>query len=303
MSASNNIAHRKQGIAGSGLFRRIGGPEKNPSCPNESSESTSSSPLPQHTSAQNSNSNGNSNDNSNYPFPYLLYKILERTERNGESSIAEVISWLPDGRSFMVHDVDRFVVETLPHFSMNSMRVFLQRLYQCKFQVDNKTGAVASLRRRRSPTLCAAGPFYHKNFRRGQPNLLRGMLTVDAIQAILSQKLSRAATKKRRWSSSESFSSSSSSSSSSASGSSSTEPRFLSMPPIRLLKHHHNDPGTNDTVTNIFTEVRLQSTPLETSLSSTTMTDRPFHRATREINQEMSSLNIFMRDAYYQVSA
>ncbi|KAG7363726.1 HSF-type DNA-binding protein [Nitzschia inconspicua] len=43
-------------------------------------------------------------------FPWKLHMLLERTDA------ASVISWMPDGKSFLIHDKDRFSQELLPEF-------------------------------------------------------------------------------------------------------------------------------------------------------------------------------------------
>ena len=42
------------------------------------------------------------------PFPSKLYKMLEHCERTG---LGDVVSWLPHGRAFRIHDSDRFMEE------------------------------------------------------------------------------------------------------------------------------------------------------------------------------------------------
>ncbi len=44
-------------------------------------------------------------------FPQKLYKMLESASKE---SFEDVISWEPNGRSFVVRDTDKFAKEVLP---------------------------------------------------------------------------------------------------------------------------------------------------------------------------------------------
>jgi hypothetical protein len=46
-------------------------------------------------------------------FPRKLHQLLESTDKNG---LGHIISWLPDGESFKVHDIKNFTNEVLPVF-------------------------------------------------------------------------------------------------------------------------------------------------------------------------------------------
>jgi hypothetical protein len=46
-------------------------------------------------------------------FPQKLHQLLEETEKNGQW---QVISWLPDGKSFKVHDKEEFIRKIMPAF-------------------------------------------------------------------------------------------------------------------------------------------------------------------------------------------
>ena len=59
-------------------------------------------------------------------FPVKLYKIIDRIERDGLSSI---ISWLPHGRAFRIHDTGRFVKEVMTcYFYQTKMSSFTRQL-------------------------------------------------------------------------------------------------------------------------------------------------------------------------------
>jgi hypothetical protein len=46
-------------------------------------------------------------------FPVKLHKLLHAAEQNGKT---DLISWLPDGQKFKVHDKERFAAELMPHY-------------------------------------------------------------------------------------------------------------------------------------------------------------------------------------------
>lgn len=46
-------------------------------------------------------------------FPVKLMKLLHSAEQNGQN---DVIAWLPDGKTFKVHDKTRFASEIMPHY-------------------------------------------------------------------------------------------------------------------------------------------------------------------------------------------
>ena len=50
-------------------------------------------------------------------FPVKLHKVIQNTERYGFSTI---ISWLPHGRAFKIHDDDAFLEKVMPHFFFQS---------------------------------------------------------------------------------------------------------------------------------------------------------------------------------------
>jgi HSF-type DNA-binding len=54
---------------------------------------------------------GNSGDEGMNSFPQKLYKMLECAS---EESFEEIISWEPNGRCFVVRDMDKFAKEVLP---------------------------------------------------------------------------------------------------------------------------------------------------------------------------------------------
>ena len=72
-------------------------------------------------------------------FPWKLHLLLERCEYENASSVAASggvgvprdppIGWLPDGKSFKVHDKERFIKEVMPSFfGTQSFKTFQRNL-------------------------------------------------------------------------------------------------------------------------------------------------------------------------------
>jgi hypothetical protein len=68
--------------------------------------------------------NGTSRGRPEEPFPLKLHKIIELSEVEGYSSI---ISWLPHGRAFRIHNQNRFVELILPKYFFQSRFTSFQR--------------------------------------------------------------------------------------------------------------------------------------------------------------------------------
>lgn len=47
------------------------------------------------------------------PFPWKLHTLLQETEQRGEGHI---VSWLPHGRAFKIHQVKEFTAGILPRY-------------------------------------------------------------------------------------------------------------------------------------------------------------------------------------------
>ena len=64
--------------------------------------------------------------NKNEPFPLKLYRILFEAETDCNQ---DIISFCPDGRSFMIHKIDDFVTSIMPkYFTSNRMASFQRQL-------------------------------------------------------------------------------------------------------------------------------------------------------------------------------
>lgn len=92
-------------------------------------------------------------------FPLKLQRILDKLESEGNCS---VVSWLPHGRAFMVHNPDRFVHELMPlYFNQTKYSSFQRQLHMYNFQ--------------RITTGRDKGAYHHAQFQRGQPVLCQTM--------------------------------------------------------------------------------------------------------------------------------
>jgi len=86
------------------------------------------------------------------PFPALLFEILSRDE------FSDIITWLPDGKAFTVHDRQKFIEVVSPcYFQETKFGSFLRKL--------NRWGFC------RTVTASKFGAFYHKYFLRDYPSL------------------------------------------------------------------------------------------------------------------------------------
>ncbi len=60
------------------------------------------------------------------PFPHKLYRMLESVDSLG---LAHTVSWLPDGRSFLVNDPTKFMELVVPQFfNATKFRSFQRQL-------------------------------------------------------------------------------------------------------------------------------------------------------------------------------
>lgn len=66
------------------------------------------------------------------PFPWRLHQMLEEIEVQGN---AAVVSWLPDGQHFQVHNPQLFVENVIPKFfKQKSYKSFQRQLHLYGFQ-------------------------------------------------------------------------------------------------------------------------------------------------------------------------
>jgi hypothetical protein len=88
-------------------------------------------------------------------FPLKLQRILDKLEAEGKT---DIISWLPHGRAFLVHDPDRLVSDLLPvYFNQTRYSSFQRQLHMYNFQ--------------RITAGRDKGAYHHANFQRGTPQI------------------------------------------------------------------------------------------------------------------------------------
>jgi hypothetical protein len=93
--------------------------------------------------------------NQQHSFPLRLQRMLDKLEADGNASI---VSWLPHGRGFMVHDTDRFVNELMPiYFNQTKYSSFQRQLHMYNFS--------------RITTGRDKGAYWNVHFQRGKPSL------------------------------------------------------------------------------------------------------------------------------------
>jgi HSF-type DNA-binding len=117
------------------------------------------------------NGGGSSNRASDMPFPWKLHEILEYVEGsgggrgvNGElENLQAIVSWLPSGKAFKVHQPAEFEQRILPlYFRSTRLKSFQRNLSVYRFQrVD-----IDSIR----------GAYRHEFFVRGNRDLCRQIL-------------------------------------------------------------------------------------------------------------------------------
>ena len=87
--------------------------------------------------------------------------MLKHCEQEGKDNI---VSWLPDGKAFKVHNSAAFVAEILPcHFKQTKYKSFQRQLNLWGFERITK-GSTAE-----------KGAYYHKDFLRDEPSLCKSL--------------------------------------------------------------------------------------------------------------------------------
>jgi hypothetical protein len=97
-------------------------------------------------------------------FPVKLHKLLCEANRNGHE---DIISWLPDGKSFKVHDKTKLANEIMPcFFGSSKYRSFQKNLNMWNFTFQRR-GGVDGVHPHTSKGAC-----FHPLFLRDSPSLL-----------------------------------------------------------------------------------------------------------------------------------
>lgn len=98
-------------------------------------------------------------DDSNLQFPWKLHVVLDQAERDG---LSKIISWLPEGDAFMVHDKDAFADSLMPeYFHSKKFKTFQRNLNLWGFRTLTK-----------NPN---KGAIFHPDFLRSNPDRCRLM--------------------------------------------------------------------------------------------------------------------------------
>jgi hypothetical protein len=105
-------------------------------------------------------------------FPVKLFKMLEHIDLH-EPELANIVSWQPDGRSFLIHgDTKKMEEHILPRFFKGQKQYasFRRQLNLRGFRRLNRMGA-------------ANGAYYHDMFIRGKPHLCRDISLMARAQS------------------------------------------------------------------------------------------------------------------------
>lgn len=98
------------------------------------------------------------------PFPYKLFDLLERID-TVEPELSYIISWLPHGRSFLVHEPNEFTKFVLPRFFNQKYASFQRQLNLYGFSRITRHGADKH-------------SYYHECFLRSKRFLCRGIIRI-----------------------------------------------------------------------------------------------------------------------------
>jgi HSF-type DNA-binding len=100
-----------------------------------------------------------SQHNNTLLFPWKLHEMLVATERAGQDSI---VSWVPDGKAFKVHNSAEFVKTVMPcHFKQTKYKSFQRQLNLWGFKRITRSGDASK------------GAYSHPFFLKGQKSLCK----------------------------------------------------------------------------------------------------------------------------------
>jgi HSF-type DNA-binding len=115
-------------------------------------------------------------------FPVKLLIMLNTLEAQGKR---DVISWMPHGRGFIVHQQEAFATEIIPQFFRHSkFSSFQRQLHMYSFQ--------------RIPKGSDKGVYYHPNFLRGQPESCQQMIRTR-VNGNGCRKVTNPFSERKRW--------------------------------------------------------------------------------------------------------
>ena len=115
-------------------------------------------------------------------FPVKLLIMLNTLEAQGKR---DVISWMPHGRGFIVHQQEAFATEIIPQFFRHSkFSSFQRQLHMYSFQRITKGSD--------------KGGYYHPNFLRGQPESCQQMIRTR-VNGNGCRKVTNPFSERKRW--------------------------------------------------------------------------------------------------------
>lgn len=126
-----------------------------------------------------------------YPFPQKLFDLLEKSSLDDRAS--KVVSWSPDGKTFVVHDHARFAAEFLPtYFGHTQLRSFDRQLNYWGYELVSP--------REINNTTFGGKSWKHPSFQKDRRDLLKLMtrkMTKKASSSPKSTSLTKKTTKRK----------------------------------------------------------------------------------------------------------
>jgi hypothetical protein len=107
-------------------------------------------------------------------FPYRFHRVLALVEQ--QEGLMDIVSWLPCGTAFKVHDIKRFEVCVLPQIGrLKRYKSFSRQLNSYNFK------RISSSSKWTSKKGCCA--YHHPYFRKDHVDLCRGVLKGEGMYA------------------------------------------------------------------------------------------------------------------------
>jgi hypothetical protein len=108
-------------------------------------------------------------------FPYLLHTAISQAEEHG---LTPIVSWMPCGTSFKVHDQNAFTTAVMPRIGrFTRYKSFLRQLGMYKFE-RVKSGP-------------SKGAYHHPYFRRKHGDLCRAVLRGEIYYSVASKAIQK----------------------------------------------------------------------------------------------------------------
>jgi hypothetical protein len=108
-------------------------------------------------------------------FPVRFHRLLDHAEREG---LQDIVSWMPDGMSFKIHNKEKFAAVFLKrYFRHSQFKSFLRQLSMYKFRRISTTGA-------------KRGAYFHPLFLKNMSGMCHHINRTDQYGSFLSPVLS-----------------------------------------------------------------------------------------------------------------